>query len=101
MGRDSLKAMLRDNAMLRKNASGSSAPARREAECDAASLGLRPSASDAEVKRADRLLVRQYHPDEFEGRGFSENMRDLAMELVHDVFRAYEAIKARRSGRSG
>lgn len=86
-------------AMLKGKGSGTSTPSLRDAECDYATLGISPSAGGAEVKRAYRRLMSQYHPDKFAGRGLSENMRDVAMERVHEVRQAYDAIKERRGGR--
>lgn len=58
-----------------------------------AQLGLTPSASDAEVKKAYRKLVSQYHPDKLVSRGLPEEMMDIAKNRVRDINTAYEQIK--------
>jgi len=86
-------------AMLGGKSSGAASSSPKDAECAYAALGVRPSASNAEVKRAYRRLMSQYHPDKFASRGLSENMRDVANERVHEVRTAYDAIKEERGGR--
>jgi DnaJ like chaperone protein len=58
-----------------------------------AQLGLTPSASDTEVKKAYRKLVSQYHPDKLVSRGLPEEMMDIAKNRVRDINTAYEQIK--------
>jgi DnaJ like chaperone protein len=58
-----------------------------------AQLGLTSSASDAEVKKAYRKLVSQYHPDKLVSRGLPEEMMDMAKTRVRDINTAYEQIK--------
>lgn len=58
-----------------------------------AQLGLTSSASDAEVKKAYRKLVSQYHPDKLVSRGLPEEMMDMAKNRVRDINTAYEQIK--------
>lgn len=58
-----------------------------------AQLGLTPGASDAEVKKAYRKLVSQYHPDKLVSRGLPEEMMDIAKNRVRDINTAYEQIK--------
>jgi hypothetical protein len=58
-------------------------------------LGVKPSASDDEVKRAYRELVKKYHPDNYQNNPLS----DLAEEKMKEVNEAYDAIvKMRSSG---
>ncbi len=61
-----------------------------------AHLGLTPKASDAEVKRAYRKLVSQYHPDKLVSRGLPEEMMEMARTRVRDVNAAYDQIKEAR-----
>ena len=61
-----------------------------------ATLDVASSASDAEVKKAYRRLMSQYHPDKFASRGLSENMREVARERVRDIRTAYDTIKKHR-----
>lgn len=63
---------------------------------DYAVLGVTPSASDAEIKKAYRRLMSQHHPDKLAARGMPENMRPVAEERVREVRRAYDRISERR-----
>jgi len=58
-----------------------------------AQLGLTSSATDAEVKKAYRKLVSQYHPDKLVSRGLPEEMMEMAKTRVRDINTAYEQIK--------
>jgi DnaJ like chaperone protein len=61
-----------------------------------AHLGLNAKASDAEVKKAFRKLVSQYHPDKLVSRGLPEEMMDIAKTRVREINIAYEQIKKTR-----
>lgn len=63
---------------------------------DYAALGLKKDASDAEVKRAYRKLVGQYHPDRLVSQGLPEEMMEKAKNRVRDINLAYDRIKAAR-----
>ncbi|MDX1554608.1 MAG: co-chaperone DjlA [Xanthomonadales bacterium] len=58
-----------------------------------AKLGLKDNASDAEVKRAYRKLMSQYHPDKLISRGLPEEMMEVAKTRVREINTAYEQIK--------
>ncbi len=60
-------------------------------------LGVDPSASDDEIKRAYRELARKYHPDNYQ----NNPLADLAEEKMKEVNQAYEAIIKQRSGGGG
>ncbi len=61
-------------------------------------LGISPSATDDEVKRAYRELSRKYHPDSYVDNPLSE----LAEEKFKEVQEAYSAIMdARAAGGQG
>lgn len=61
-------------------------------------LGLRDDASDAEVERAYRRLIAQYHPDRLAGA--AEELRHQAEQRASAINRAYETIcKQRRERR--
>ena len=61
-------------------------------------LGVPPSASDAEVKRAYRQLMSQNHPDKLAAKGLPESMREMAERKTREITAAYERIeKARRA----
>ena len=51
-------------------------------------LGVEPNASDEEIKKAYRELVKKYHPDNFQNNPLS----DLAEEKMKEVNEAYDAI---------
>ena len=57
-------------------------------------LGVSPSASDQEIKKAYRELARKYHPDNY----VDNPLADLAEEKMKEVNEAYEAIQKQRSG---
>ncbi len=84
-------------AMLRQASIGPSEPSSHVHEDTYAILGVEPSASDAEVKKAYRRLMSRYHPDKFASSGLPENMRTVAEERVREIRRAYDAIQQQRS----
>lgn len=59
-------------------------------------LGVSPTASDEEVKKAYRELARKYHPDNYSG----SDLADLAEEKMKQVNEAYETIKKMRESGS-
>ena len=88
-------------ALLRAAAGGPSAagaPPPKDRLADAyAALGVSPSASADEVKRAYRKLISQNHPDKLAARGLPESMRAVAEERSREINSAYDLIKAARS----
>ena len=61
-------------------------------------LGVSPSASDDEIKKAYRDLTRKYHPD----ANVDNPLADLAEEKFKEVQEAYDTImRERSSGSSG
>ena len=61
-----------------------------------ATLGIGKSVSDAEVKKAYRKLVKQYHPDKLVSRGLPEEMMEKAKTRVREINSAYDQIKQSR-----
>lgn len=60
-------------------------------------LGVESSASDAEVKRAYRKLMSQYHPDKLAGQGLPEDAVKAATERSKEIQVAYDLIKKSRA----
>ena len=60
-------------------------------------LGVDPSATDDEVKKAYRNLARKYHPDKYK----DTDLKDMADEKMKEVNSAYEEIQKMRKGGSG
>lgn len=56
-------------------------------------LGLTPSATQDEVKKAYRRLMSQNHPDKLVAKGLPEEMMKLAKEKTQKITKAYEAIQ--------
>ncbi len=61
-------------------------------------LGVSPTATDEEIKKAYRELARKYHPDSYQG----SPLADLASEKMKEINEAYDTIqKQRAAGNSG
>ncbi len=61
-------------------------------------LGVRPDATDDEIKQAYRALARKYHPDKYAGT----DLADMANEKMKDINAAYEEIQEmRKRGAAG
>lgn len=59
-------------------------------------LGLSSDATNDEVKKAYRSLVREYHPDIIKAQGASDEYLRTATEKVQEINAAYEMIKKSR-----
>lgn len=59
-------------------------------------LGANEKYTDAEIKKAYRRLVREYHPDKLMGQGVPEDMIKVATERSQEIQAAYEMIKKSR-----
>ncbi|MBO5374392.1 MAG: DnaJ domain-containing protein, partial [Clostridia bacterium] len=55
-------------------------------------LGILPSASNEEVKKAYKALAQKYHPDKNEGP-----MKDYAESRMKEINEAYDEILKRRA----
>ena len=60
-------------------------------------LGVAPTASDDEIKKAYRALARKYHPDKYR----DSDLADLASEKMKEVNAAYEQIQEMRKNGGG
>lgn len=60
-------------------------------------LGVAQDSTDAEVKRAYRKLISQYHPDKLIGQGMPEDMIAVATEQAKEIQLAYDLIKKSRN----
>ncbi len=59
-------------------------------------LGVSKDSGDAEIKRAWRKLMSQYHPDKLMGQGMPEDMIAMATEQAKEIQLAYDLIKKSR-----
>lgn len=59
-------------------------------------LGIEPTVSDDELKRAYRRLMNQNHPDKLVSKGLPEEMIQLATEKTQQIKQAYETVKEAR-----
>lgn len=60
-------------------------------------LGIKEGASEEEIKRAYRELVKKYHPDQYRDNPLAK----LAEEKLREVNEAYEYLMKQSSSRSG
>ncbi len=60
-------------------------------------LGVTKDSSDAEIKRAYRKLMSQYHPDKLMGQGVPEDMIAMATEQAKEIQLAHDLIKKNRN----
>lgn len=60
-------------------------------------LGVSRTATDDEIKKAYRALVRKYHPDNYAGSATAE----AAEERMKEINEAYDAVQKERSGAFG
>jgi DnaJ like chaperone protein len=85
-------------ALLRTGGAGAygGPPPQRSLDNAYAALGLAPSATDSEIKKAYRRLMSQHHPDKLASKGLPESMRDMAEQKTREISTAYALIKEAR-----
>lgn len=84
----------RDGGRYSDNTSGNELTLAYEA------LGVEASISDADLKKAYRKLMSEFHPDKLAGRGVPEDMVKLATERSQEIQAAYDLVKQSRKASS-
>lgn len=79
-----------DSIRRNHNVSGSSSKAY-------AVLGLQETATDAEVKKAYRKLILEYHPDTIASKGMADEFKEYATKKFREIQEAYETICKERN----
>jgi DnaJ like chaperone protein len=59
-------------------------------------LGTNSRASDDEIKRQYRKLVKEYHPDKIASKGLPEEFTKLANDKFREIQDAYDAVRRER-----
>lgn len=60
-------------------------------------LGVKEDATMAEIKKAYRKLVKEYHPDKLAAESMPENYKKFAEQKIREINEAYEYLKERKS----
>lgn len=60
-------------------------------------LAVKPSDSDADVKKSYRRLMNQHHPDKLVSKGLPEEMIQMATEKTQQIKAAYDLLKESRN----
>ena len=74
----------------------SGAPPRAQLGDDFKVLGISEQADDAEIKRAYRRKISQFHPDKLVSKGLPDEMIEMATEKSKQIRAAYERIRDSR-----
>jgi DnaJ like chaperone protein len=59
-------------------------------------LGTTSRASDDEIKRQYRKLVKEYHPDKIASKGLPEEFTKFANDKFREIQEAYDRVKQER-----
>ncbi|MBI5007683.1 MAG: co-chaperone DjlA [Nitrosomonadales bacterium] len=95
-GREAFKRLM-DMVLNQTHFAGGQATSEAALEDAYKALGVTKESSDAEVKRAWRKLMSQYHPDKLIGQGMPEDMIKMATEQAKDIQLAYDLIRKQRN----
>jgi DnaJ like chaperone protein len=99
LGMDEL-SVARLEALLRAAAGGAAAapgpPPKQRLDDAYAALGVTPSSTEVEIKRAYRKLMSENHPDKLAAKGLPEGMRQLAEERAREINVAYDLVRKAR-----
>lgn len=85
-----------DGSGARTGGAGAYVPPRDELEDAYRQLGVAPSATDAEVKKAYHAMAKKYHPDTLRAQGLPEAMVGRATERMSKINAAWAAIREKR-----
>ncbi len=95
-GRDAFKHMM-DMVLNQGHFGGGQATTAAALDDAYKALGVSKESTDAEIKRAYRKLMSQYHPDKLMGQGLPEDMIAMATEQAKEIQVAYDMIKKSRN----
>ncbi len=90
-----LEAMVRAQKGFRQSPAGDADSARVRAAY--AALGVDPTASNDEIKKAYRRMMNRNHPDKLAGSGSDRDALAAAEARTREIRRAWELLKVRRS----
>ena len=95
-GREAFKRMM-DMVLNQSHFGGSQITTAAALEDAYKALGVTQDSSEAEIKRAYRKLMSQYHPDKLIGQGMPEDMIKMATEQAKEIQLAYDLVKKSRN----
>src|SRR5690554_149451 len=94
---DAMVEMVSAQLRFQHHSAGSQGTRRASSEAQLANayavLGIAPSASFAEVKKAYRRMMNKHHPDKLAAQGLPPEMRESARVKSQQIQAAYELIK--------